>query len=153
MAKIRVSTVIEAEPAVVWEVVEPIERHVDWMQDAEAIRFVDDQRRGVGTSFECDTKIGPARLTDHMEITEWVDGEVMGVRHTGLVTGSGRFTLHPAGPGRTEFRWEEELIFPVWMGGPLRDPVGGRILEWVWRRNLKRLKAIVEERVATTAAA
>jgi carbon monoxide dehydrogenase subunit G len=147
MAKIRVSTIIDAEPATVWEVVEPIERHVDWMADAEAIRFTSESTRGVGTTFECDTKVGPAKLTDLMEITEWVEGEVMGVRHTGIVTGSGRFTLHPAGPGRTEFRWEEELIFPFWMGGPLRDPVGGRILEWIWRRNLKKLKAIAEAHV------
>lgn len=146
MAHIRVSTVIEADPAQVWGVVEDVADHVSWMADAEAIRFTGDQRRGVGTTFECDTKIGPARLTDVMEITEWEDGAVMGVRHTGIVTGTGRFTLHPAGPGRTEFRWEEELRFPVWMGGPLRDPVGGRILELVWRRNLARLKALVEER-------
>lgn len=144
MAAIRVSTVIEATPAEVWDVVEHIEDHVEWMADAEAIRFTTDQTSGVGTTFECDTKVGPAKLTDVMEITEWEPEAVMGVKHTGIVTGTGRFTLHPAGPGRTEFRWEEELDFPVWMGGPLRNPVGGRILEAIWRRNLKRLKAIVE---------
>ena len=151
MADIRVSIVIDATPEQVWSVVERVEDHVDWMADAEAIRFLSDQRQGVGTSFECDTKVGPAKLTDIMEITEWADNEVMGVKHTGIVTGSGRFTLTPAGPGRTEFKWEESLDFPVWMGGPLRDPVGGRILEAIWRRNLKKLKAIVEETVATSA--
>ena len=78
-----------------------------------------------------------------------VDEEVMGVKHVGLVTGTGRFTLTPAGPGRTEFRWEEDLTFPMWMGGPLRNPVGGRVLEWIWRRNLTRLKDIVEATVAS----
>lgn len=144
MANIRVSTVIDAPPAEVWDVVRKIEDHVDWMADAEAIRFTSEQHAGVGTTFECDTKVGPAKLTDVMEITEWEDEKVMGVRHTGIVTGTGRFTLHPAGPGRTEFRWEEELDFPVWMGGPLRNPVGGRILAAIWRRNLRRLKSIVE---------
>ena len=144
MATIRVSTVIDADTAEVWDAVEDIGTHVDWMADAEAIRFTSDQTAGVGTTFECDTKVGPFRLTDVMEITEWEPRSVMGVRHTGLVTGTGRFTLHPAGPDRTEFRWEEELIFPFWMGGPLRNPIGGRILEWIWRRNLKRLKAKVE---------
>ncbi|MEM7288377.1 MAG: SRPBCC family protein [Actinomycetota bacterium] len=152
MADIRVSIVIDASPEQVWSVVERVEDHVDWMADAEAIRFLSDQRQGVGTSFECDTKVGPARLTDIMEITEWVDTEVMGVKHTGIVTGSGRFTLTPAGPGRTEFRWEESLDFPLWMGGPLRDPVGGRILEAIWRRNLKKLKEIVEATVSASAA-
>ena len=148
MADIRVSIVIDATPEQVWAVVERVEDHVDWMADAEAIRFMTDQRQGAGTTFECDTKVGPARLTDVMEITEWVDTEVMGVKHTGIVTGSGRFTLTAAGPGRTEFKWEESLDFPFWMGGPLRNPVGGRILEAIWRRNLKKLKAIVEETVA-----
>ena len=136
---------IDATPAEVWEVVREVEDHVDWMADAVAIRFRSDQRAGVGTVFECDTKVGPARLTDVMEITEWVDGAVIGVKHTGLVTGTGRFTLTPAGPGRTEFRWDEELRFPAWMGGPLRDPVGARVLGAIWRRNLARLKSIVEQ--------
>ena len=146
MAAIRVSTVIDATPADVWAYVRDISSHVEWMADAEAIRFTSDQNSGVGTTFECDTKVGPAKLTDVMEITEWDDEKVMGVRHTGIVTGTGRFTLQPAGPNRTEFRWEEELDFPKWMGGPLRNPVGGRILEAIWRRNLKRLKANVEQR-------
>jgi uncharacterized protein YndB with AHSA1/START domain len=144
MASIRVSTAINATPAQVWAVVETIEDHVEWMADAEAIRFTGPSRRGVGTTFDCDTKVGPFRLTDAMEITEWDDGHAMGVAHTGLVIGSGRFTLRPAGAGRTEFRWEEELKFPFWMGGPLRNPVGGRVLAAIWRRNLKRLKAVVE---------
>ncbi len=144
VATIRVSTVIDADREHVWQSVEDISSHVDWMADAIAIRFRSDQRSGLGTTFECDTRIGPFKLTDVMEITEWAEGEAMGVDHTGLVTGSGRFTLLPAGPQRTEFRWEETLEFPTWMGGPLRDPVGGRILEFVWRRNLGRLKALVE---------
>ncbi len=146
MAHIRVSTVIDAQPHQVWEVVRDIAQHVVWMADAEEIRFTGPQESGVGTTFECDTKVGPFRLTDKMEITEWEDEKVMGVSHTGLVTGTGRFTLLPAGPGRTEFRWEETLEFPFWMGGPLRDPVGSRILEAIWRRNLARLKALVEAR-------
>lgn len=148
MADIRVSIVIDAEQAVVWDEVEEIERHVEWMADAVAIRFLSDQREGVGTTFDCDTKVGPMKLTDRMEITEWEAEAVMGVEHRGLVTGRGRFTLHPAGPGRTEFRWEESLDFPFWMGGPLRNPVGGRLLEAIWRRNLKKLKALVEARPA-----
>ena len=51
------------------------------------------RRSGVGTRFECDTKIGPITLTDVMEITEWKPGKAMGVRHTGLITGTR--PLHP----------------------------------------------------------
>lgn len=91
----------------------------------------------MGTSFECDTKVGPLRLTDRMEVTEWEEGHLIGVRHHGLVTGKGRFTIERLDRGeRTRFTWEEELAFP-WR---LATPVLGAI----WRRNLSRLKVRVE---------
>ncbi len=143
---IVVSVEIDATPERVWEVVEPVERHVDWMHDAVAIRFTSEQTRGAGTEFLCDTKVGPFKLVDRMEITEWEAGRVMGVRHTGLVTGSGKFTLEPIDLGRrTRFTWAEDLVFPWWMGGPIGAWVGGKIaLGPIWRRNLRNLKRIVE---------
>lgn len=143
---IVVSIEIDATPARVWEVVEPVERHIDWMHDAVAIRFTSEQTRGAGTEFLCDTKVGPIKLVDRMEITEWVPGEVMGVRHTGLVTGVGRFTLEPIDLGRrTRFTWAEDLTFPWWMGGPVGAWVGGKVaLGPIWRRNLKNLRRLVE---------
>jgi hypothetical protein len=150
MAGIVVSIEIDAAPAQVWQVVEPVERHVDWMHDAVAIRFTGEQTRGVGTEFLCDTKVGPIKLVDRMEITEWEPGEVMGVRHTGLVTGSGRFTLAPIDLGRrTRFTWAEELTFPWWMGGPIGAFVGGKlVLRAIWRRNLRGLRRQVEQTIA-----
>lgn len=140
MARIRVSTTIEAPLDAVWEYVRRIDSHTEWMADAESISFQGAQTEGVGTAFECLTKIGPLRLTDAMVITEWEEKASIGVRHTGMVTGAGRFTLAPAGTGRTEFCWIEELDFPWWLGGLLGDIIGARILEWVWGRNLKTLR-------------
>ena len=150
MSEIRVAIEIDATPARVWEVVEPVENHVDWMHDAVAIRFTGDQTRGVGTEFLCDTKVGPIKLADRMEITEWVPGEVMGVRHIGLVTGSGRFTLEPIDLGRrTRFVWQEELTFPWWLGGPIGAYIGGKVvLRSIWKRNLRGLKQLVEQHSA-----
>jgi len=148
-SRITVSTVIDASPAEVWDAVEDVGSHVEWMADAEAIRFTSDRTSGVGTTFECDTRVGPFRLTDLMEITEWEPGRAMGVRHVGLVTGEGVFRLSPAG-GRfrrrraTRFEWTEQLTFPWWMGGPLGAVVGGRVLKLIWKRNLRRLKELVE---------
>jgi hypothetical protein len=68
----------------------------------------------------------------------------MGIRHVGLVTGSGRFTLRRARGGRTRFTWEEKLRFPWWMGGPLGGALGARVLRRIWRRNLRNLKRQVE---------
>ena len=151
MAGIRVAVEIDATPAQVWEIVEPVDRHVDWMHDAVAIRFTSDQTRGVGTEFLCDTKVGPIKLVDRMEITEWVPGEVMGVRHIGLVTGSGRFTLEPIDlDRRTRFVWQEELTFPWWLGGPIGAYIGGKVvLRAIWNRNLRGLKQLVEQHSAT----
>ena len=147
MSHIRVVIEIDATPSRVWEVVEPVENHVEWMHDAVAIRFVGSQTRGVGTAFLCDTKVGPIKLVDRMEITEWTPGEVMGVRHSGLVTGSGRFTLEPIDLGRrTRFVWQEELTFPWWLGGPVGAYVGGKVvLRAIWQRNLRGLKHLVEQ--------
>ena len=147
MARIRVGVEIDATPEQVWQVVEPVERHVDWMHDAVAIRFTGEQTRGVGTEFLCDTRVGPFKLVDRMELTEWEPGQAMGVRHTGMVTGEGRFTLTPIDLARrTRFTWEESLRFPWWMGGPVGAFVGGRIvLAAIWRRNLRGLKRLVEQ--------
>lgn len=138
------STVIDASPRQVWDVVGRIERHVDWMVDAEAIRFTSRRTSGIGTTFDCDTRVGPFRLTDRMEITELRPGRSMGVRHRGLVTGTGRFTLRRRPGGRTRFTWAERLTFPWWMGGPVGGAVGGRVLRYVWKRNLRALKQTVE---------
>ena len=144
MGRIKVSTVIDASRQDVWAAVEDISRHVDWMEDAVAIRLTSDRRQGLGTTFDCDTKVGPLRLTDRMEITSWDTGRAMGVRHVGLVTGTGEFRLDPDPTGATRFTWEERLTFPWWMGGPIGGLVGGPVLKRVWRRNLANLKALVE---------
>tara|TARA_Y100001970_G_scaffold76012_2_gene96429 strand:+ start:10338 stop:10781 length:444 start_codon:yes stop_codon:yes gene_type:complete len=144
MATISVGIEIAASPKQVWNVVKDISDHVNWMKDAERIDFLTEQRSGIGTMFNCATKVGPLRLKDKMEITEWVDEKSMGVSHEGLVTGTGRFSLVETKSNETRFTWEETLHFPYWMGGPLRNPVGTRLLALIWRKNLKLLKEQVE---------
>jgi hypothetical protein len=147
VSRVYVSVVIDAPPADVWSVVEPIERHVDWMADAEAIRFEGLQHRGVGTRIAVDTRLGPIRFTDRLYVTEWIDGAVIGVDHTGRVAGSGRFSLDPSVDGGTLFAWEEDLVFPWFLGGRIGEAIGSAlVLKPLWRRNLQRLKALVETR-------
>ena len=106
-------------------------RHVDWMSDACSIRFLTEATEGVGVRFECATRVGPMRTIDRMEVTEWQDGQVMGIRHRGAVSGTGQFRLTrcpgPAGETHTRFEWAETLRFRWWMGGPFargRGPSG-----------------------------
>jgi hypothetical protein len=114
------------------------------MHDAVAIRFLSDRHEGVGTTFDCDTKVGPLRMTDRMQVTEWRAGRVIGIAHAGVVTGRGRFTVHRARRGRTRFTWEERLRFPWWLGGPVAGLFARPVLRRVWRANLRRLKAQLE---------
>jgi hypothetical protein len=129
--KIVIAIDIDATADAIWRVIEPIERHVDWMADAESITFTSDQTRGVGTAFDCATKIGPIRLTDRVIVTDWEPPHAMAIEHRGLVRGHGRFVVSD---GR--FTWNEELRFPWWLTAPVLKPI--------WRRNLRRLKTIVE---------
>lgn len=142
---IRVSTVVPAAPATVWEDLRHINRHVDWMSDATAIRFLTDRTEGIGVRFECTTRVGPIRLIDRMEVTEWRDAEVMGIHHRGTVSGTGEFRLTPCpgphGEVHTRFEWTETLRFPWWMAGLLGATLARPLLRAVWDRNLRRFAA------------
>lgn len=135
---------LDAPPKQVWERIADVGSHVDWMEEAVAIHFVSRRRSGVGTVFDCDTKVGPFRLVDRMTITEWRPGRAMGVRHEGLINGAGRFTLARRRRRRTRFTWDERLFVPWHLGGPVAAVPIGLVLRRVWRRNLSNLKAIVE---------
>jgi hypothetical protein len=143
-AVVTVSTVVEESRRAVWAELESIEDHVEWMLDATAIRFVGDRRRGLGTTFECDTRVGPIFLTDVMEVTAWEPGSRMSVTHRGMIGGSGDLTLSD-GPGpATTITWEEWLRFPWWMGATLGAWVARPVLAALWRGNLDRLRRRIE---------
>jgi carbon monoxide dehydrogenase subunit G len=143
VASISVQTTIAAPPERVWAEIEDIGSHVRWMEDAVAIRFTSAERSGEGAAFDCDTKLGPFHLTDRMVVTEWDPPRALGIRHAGVVTGTGRFLLEPSVSG-TRFTWEEELDFPARMGGGVGGTLAAPLLRWVWRRNLANLKSLVE---------
>ena len=135
MRRIALRRTIRADIGTVWDALADLAAHVEWMADARAIRFTSRATEGVGTTFDCDTKVGPLRLRDRMEVTEWEPERAMAVRHVGVVTGEGRFTLHPHRRG-TELRWEEHLRFPWW----LPSAPAALVLKQIWRRNLRRFE-------------
>jgi len=141
---IHLCTTIGAPVDHVWATVEDIATHTQWMADAESIEFVTDQRRGVGTAFDCRTRVGPLTTTDRMRVTEWEPGAVIGIEHHGMVTGTGRFTLRAVAADLTEFCWTEELVFPKTMGGGIGERAGRPVLERIWRANLGRLRELAE---------
>lgn len=145
MTRIRSTTLIAAPVGVVWDRLADLADHVTWMADAERIEFLGGRRRGEGTRLEVATAVGPFRTRDVMEFTEWTEREAMGVRHVGLVRGEGRFTL-AAEAGGTRLTWEEDLVFPWFLGGRLTAGPASRVLGRVWRANLARFRALVEGR-------
>ena len=138
MARVTVSIDLPARVAEVWQDVERLETHAEWMADAESIDFASDQRRGVGVVMRVLTKVGVLRTTDVIRVVVWEPPHRIGVIHEGLVTGIGEFRLEPV-DGGTTFTWDEDLQFPWFMGGRLGGAVAAPILRWVWRRNLRQL--------------
>jgi uncharacterized membrane protein len=144
VAAIEVSVVIQTSLEAVWAAAADLESHVEWMDDAESITFLTARRRGMGTRMAVATRVGPFRTKDTMEVTEWVDRQRIGVRHTGMVAGDGAFELRAIDPAATEFTWRERLAFPWYLGGPLTARLAAPVLAAIWRRNLKRLKQRLE---------
>jgi uncharacterized protein YndB with AHSA1/START domain len=140
MPGITVSIDLDHPRERVWAALADIGTHVDWMADAESITFTSDQREGVGTEFDCLTKFGPVKLNDRMVVTEWSPGVAMGVRHQGIVQGTGRFTLSALSARVTRFTWTEELRFPWYLAGVVGATVSKPVLRAVWRRNLRRFR-------------
>ena len=145
MAHFRSSVSIGAPRNVVWEAVADVRRHSAWMAAGAELRLTSAQTTGVGTTFECETRVGPLRTLDRMAGTDWEEGRVMGVEHHGLVTGVGRFRLEDQSHGGTTFIWEEDLSFPWWLGGRATAALARPLLALIWRRNLRRLAAMFEE--------
>ncbi|MAT62881.1 MAG: SRPBCC family protein [Actinomycetota bacterium] len=142
---IRIVQEIEAPPEVVWNAISNIQTHVNWMADASKIRITSEQTQGVGTTFDCDTKVGPLRTTDKMQVTDWVPNQILSISHKGLVEGKGSFILEKPSEGRTLFVWEENLDFPIFLGGKITEFIAKPVLKKIWRGNLYKLKQLVEK--------
>ncbi len=141
---IGLCTTIGVPPDDVWAAMKDIGTHTEWMADAVAITFRTEQHAGIGTEFECLTRIGVFTTNDVMTVTEWQPGAAMGIEHRGVVTGRGRFTLAALPGGLTELCWDEALSYPWWMGGAIGERVSRPLLRRVWRANLDRLRARAE---------
>jgi carbon monoxide dehydrogenase subunit G len=139
--RIRVQATVAAPREAVWDRLADIGDHVTWMADADAIRFLGERHTGVGTTFECETRLGPLRTLDVMQVISWRPPTEIGVRHQGLFSGVGRFRLEEAGADRTRVVWDEDLSFPWWLGGPVGATLARPVLRAVWRGNLRRLAA------------
>lgn len=145
MARIAVSRDIPISQDVVWDALADLPSHAGWMRDAESIEFKTESRRGVGTIMEVETRVGPFRTLDVLEVTGWEEGESIDVAHRGLVTGAGTLGVSPSN-GSTRVTWVEHLRFPWWLGGAVTALLAKPVLAAIWRGNLKRLEDSLSDR-------
>jgi len=142
--RIETSIIINKPLDTVWQEVKVMENHVNWMEDAVKIDILSENNSGIDTKMNVLTKVGPIKLTDIITVTEWKEKESIGVIHEGIVTGEGIFYLKALNESQTEFKWEETLKFPIYLGGAIGEFFGGYVLRYIWKKNLKNLKEIIE---------
>lgn len=143
MQSVTVSVDIAAPVSEVWNAAADLIGHVRWMADVESIEFGSEARQGAGTEMRVATRVGPFRTVDVMTVTDWEPPRRISVLHQGFFTGRGEFDISPIG-GATRFTWTEEIEFPWGVGGPIAAIVARPVLTLIWRRNLQRLKALLE---------
>ncbi|MBA2530198.1 MAG: SRPBCC family protein [Euzebyales bacterium] len=146
MARIEVTTHVEADPARVWDVLVDWEGQPRWMADARRVQVRSPRREGIGVVVRCRTHIaGGVVVNDDMAVTEWIPQRRLGVRHLGrIIRGVGAFELSPTAYG-TRLVWWEEVEAPL---GPVGEIVtAALVVPWVqrtFRRSLAGLKRVCE---------
>ena len=132
--RIETSIIIDKPLDIVWQEVKVMENHVNWMEDAVKIDILSENNSGINTKMNVLTKVGPIKLTDIITVTEWKEKESIGVIHEGIVTGEGIFYLTELNESQTEFRWEETLKFPIYLGGVIGEFFGSYVLKYIWKK-------------------
>lgn len=147
MARMEVTTHVEAPPERVWDVLVDWEVQPEWMVDARSVQVEGTRREGEGVQLACRTNIAfGIEVDDALVVTGWEPGRLLAVSHEGtLVQGAGAFELTPTGQGTVVVWWEE---FSVPLGAVGEAIATVSIAPWarrVCRRSLARLKRRAEQ--------
>jgi uncharacterized protein YndB with AHSA1/START domain len=148
VARIEVSTHVEAPPERVWELLADWEGQPRWMVDARSVTVLSPARASAGTVVRCMTAIaGGLVVTDDAVVTDWDPPRVLAIRHLGrLIRGVGAFELEPTAHG-THVTWWEEIDPPFAAAGELVTSLAlAPGIRRVFRRSLAGLKRLAESR-------
>ncbi len=169
--RLDVTINLPASPEEVWENVSDLSRSITWTDDKNRATFTSDTTEGVGTTLTGKFRLGPLSATDHITVTEWqspsappqaaagqsageqdVDAPtaVIGVAHSGSITGESRHTLTKSEDG-TLVKSTGNLRLPWWMGGAIAAPITSRMLQRVLVQRIRRLRVQLMESNETEA--
>ena len=117
------TVVLPTTPAEAWSVLMDWERQADWMLDADSVTVVSGVREGIGVRLAVRTRLfGVPAFVEPMEVTAWEPPRRLEIRHGGMVSGMGTWTLEPV-DGGTAFTWREDIELAVPFVGDARGPV------------------------------
>jgi uncharacterized protein YndB with AHSA1/START domain len=142
LARIEVSRVMKTPRRVVWEALADLASHAGWMRDARSVEFLGPRTRGVGARMKVETRVGPFRTLDVLEVTGWEEGRSISVTHHGLIKGEGVLSVEETDSG-SRVSWVERISFPWWLGGPITAWLARPLLAAILRGNLRRLESLV----------
>ena len=140
---IHTSVWIDTPRERVWNVLIDLDRQTIWMRDAIDIRLLGPGPLRLGTRLEVPTRVTLLRITDVLEVTGFDPPIRFAVRHEGPVRGEGEFMLIKDGDA-TELHWTEELEPPFGVLGEIALSVLAPIIRRTFRRDLRRLRRLVE---------
>lgn len=130
---------MDAPPRDVWRVVADLGGHARWQVDVREIQFTSPEHRGLGTTYDCDTQLGPIRTRIPMTVVEWRERKAVSVSYQGQLSGRGRISLHRRRRQRTKVTWSARIRLPWFLGGPVGAIAAAQLLRVVWTRNLTNL--------------
>jgi uncharacterized protein YndB with AHSA1/START domain len=134
---------IRRPPKTVWPFLVDWERLPRWMKDMRDVRVTSAHTEGVGVEAVATVRIAGISTRDLIRVTRWEPPNLLEIAHLGWVKGTGRMELSLAGTG-SDLRWRETLIPPWGALGRLGMRVVLPLMRRVFRRDLNRLKRLVE---------
>ena len=138
------SVEIDATSEEVWAQLSDVEGHREWIESVESLSFITDEHAGPGTVFDVVVGIGPLRLPGRMTIERWDEGQAIGIRREGSISGTGIIALTQRG-NRTNLSWEEEFALPWWLGGRAADLITRTLRMRAMKSDLQRLRDRINE--------
>lgn len=137
------SVEIRRPPGAVWPFLVDWERLDTWMEEISDVHVTSERREGVGVEADATVRLGGISTRDRIRVTRWEPPTVLEIAHLGWVRGTGYMELSPTAGG-SHLTWRETLIPPWGLAGRVGLWAFRPLIGRVFRRDLRRLKELVE---------